>query len=213
MNTGSAARAVGAGPRAGERDEARAVKGDCETHAHRPFGGWTGNEAKFTRRQCPGGLETPSSATRYVSESDPTSDGIAGLPCVLRMGQNPWADERADTGRTAGGAGGGCPGLVHRGGRRAGLHAVGGLATGRGDGTGRRRPAVRALGARRGPTGAGKVLLRHAAVVLERVDATTLELAGLSDRLKGRLAVGAYPPRSRRSCRARSHACSARTLP
>ncbi len=43
------------------------------------------------------------------------------------------------------------------------------------------------------PTGAGNVLLRHAAVLLEGVDATTLELAGLRDRLEGRLAVGAYP--------------------
>jgi len=43
------------------------------------------------------------------------------------------------------------------------------------------------------PTGAGNVLLRHAAVLLERVDAATLELGGLRDRLEGRLAVGAYP--------------------
>jgi DNA-binding transcriptional LysR family regulator len=43
------------------------------------------------------------------------------------------------------------------------------------------------------PTTAGNVLLRHAAVLLERVDAATLELAGLRDRLEGRLVVGAYP--------------------
>ncbi len=43
------------------------------------------------------------------------------------------------------------------------------------------------------PTGAGNVLLRHVAPLLERVDAATLELAGLRDRLEGRLAVGAYP--------------------
>jgi DNA-binding transcriptional LysR family regulator len=43
------------------------------------------------------------------------------------------------------------------------------------------------------PTAAGRVLLRHAAVVLERTDAATLELRGLEDRLEGRLAVGAFP--------------------
>ena len=43
------------------------------------------------------------------------------------------------------------------------------------------------------PTGAGNVLLGHAAVLLEGVDAATLELGGLRDRLEGRLAVGAYP--------------------
>jgi DNA-binding transcriptional LysR family regulator len=43
------------------------------------------------------------------------------------------------------------------------------------------------------PTGAGTVLLRHAAALLERADAATLELRGLRDRLEGRLAVGAFP--------------------
>ena len=43
------------------------------------------------------------------------------------------------------------------------------------------------------PTGAGTVLLRHAGALLDRVDAATLELAGLRDRLEGRLAVGAFP--------------------
>jgi DNA-binding transcriptional LysR family regulator len=43
------------------------------------------------------------------------------------------------------------------------------------------------------PTAAGCVLLRHAAVVLERTDAAALELRGLEDRLEGRLAVGAFP--------------------
>jgi DNA-binding transcriptional LysR family regulator len=43
------------------------------------------------------------------------------------------------------------------------------------------------------PTAAGRVLLRHAAVVLERTDAAVLELRGLEDRLEGRLAVGAFP--------------------
>ena len=43
------------------------------------------------------------------------------------------------------------------------------------------------------PTSAGKVLLRHGGQLLERVDAATLELGGLRDRLEGRLAVGAYP--------------------
>jgi DNA-binding transcriptional LysR family regulator len=43
------------------------------------------------------------------------------------------------------------------------------------------------------PSTAGTVLLRHAAPVLERVDAALLELGGLRDRLEGRLAMGAYP--------------------
>jgi DNA-binding transcriptional LysR family regulator len=43
------------------------------------------------------------------------------------------------------------------------------------------------------PTPAGRVLLRHAAAVLERTDAAALELRGLEDRLEGRLAVGAFP--------------------
>jgi DNA-binding transcriptional LysR family regulator len=43
------------------------------------------------------------------------------------------------------------------------------------------------------PTGAGVVLLRHATALLDRVDAATLELGGLRDRLEGRLAVGAFP--------------------
>lgn len=43
------------------------------------------------------------------------------------------------------------------------------------------------------PTSAGTVLLRHAAPLLDRVDAAALELGGLRDRLEGRLAVGAFP--------------------
>jgi DNA-binding transcriptional LysR family regulator len=43
------------------------------------------------------------------------------------------------------------------------------------------------------PTAAGEVLIRHAGAVLDRVAAATSELAGLSDRLEGRLAVGAFP--------------------
>lgn len=43
------------------------------------------------------------------------------------------------------------------------------------------------------PTAAGRVLLRHAAGVLDRVEAASLELGGLRDRLEGRLAVGAFP--------------------
>jgi DNA-binding transcriptional LysR family regulator len=43
------------------------------------------------------------------------------------------------------------------------------------------------------PTAAGRILLRHAAVALERTDAAALELRGLRDRLEGRLAVGAFP--------------------
>jgi len=43
------------------------------------------------------------------------------------------------------------------------------------------------------PTPAGRVLLRHATEILERVDAAALELAGLRDRLEGRLAAGAFP--------------------
>ena len=42
-------------------------------------------------------------------------------------------------------------------------------------------------------TSAGAVLVRHAAAVLDRLDAATLELHGLGDRLEGRLAIGAYP--------------------
>lgn len=43
------------------------------------------------------------------------------------------------------------------------------------------------------PTAAGEVLIRHAGGVLEGIAAATNELAGLSDRLEGRLAVGAFP--------------------
>lgn len=43
------------------------------------------------------------------------------------------------------------------------------------------------------PTAAGEVLIRHAGAVLDRIAAATNELAGLSDRLEGRLAVGAFP--------------------
>jgi DNA-binding transcriptional LysR family regulator len=43
------------------------------------------------------------------------------------------------------------------------------------------------------PTAAGEVLLRHAARVLDDVAAADQELAGLRDRLAGRLAVGGFP--------------------
>ncbi len=43
------------------------------------------------------------------------------------------------------------------------------------------------------PTAAGEILIRHAGEVLERVAAASNELAGLNDRLDGRLAVGAFP--------------------
>lgn len=43
------------------------------------------------------------------------------------------------------------------------------------------------------PTAAGEALARHAAAVLGQVDAATLELAGMRDRLAGRLVVGGYP--------------------
>lgn len=43
------------------------------------------------------------------------------------------------------------------------------------------------------PTAAGEVLIRHAGAVLDGIAAATSELAGLSDRLEGRLAVGAFP--------------------
>lgn len=43
------------------------------------------------------------------------------------------------------------------------------------------------------PTAAGRILLRHAAVALDRTDAALGELRGLEDRLEGRLAVGAFP--------------------
>jgi DNA-binding transcriptional LysR family regulator len=43
------------------------------------------------------------------------------------------------------------------------------------------------------PTAAGEILVRHAAAVLDGVAAVTNELAGLSDRLEGRLAIGAFP--------------------
>lgn len=43
------------------------------------------------------------------------------------------------------------------------------------------------------PTAAGHVLIRHAGTVLDGISAATSELAGLSDRLEGRLAVGAFP--------------------
>jgi DNA-binding transcriptional LysR family regulator len=42
------------------------------------------------------------------------------------------------------------------------------------------------------PTGAGTILLRHAAAVLDRLATAELELAGQRDRLEGRLVVGAF---------------------
>src|SRR3954451_7359970 len=102
------------------------------------------------------------------------------------------ADERADAGGTAGGAGGGRPGLVHRGGalgytQSAVSRQVAAMEQAAG------APLFERLARGVRPTGAGTVLLRHAAVLLEGVDAATLELGGLRDRLEGRLAVGAYP--------------------
>jgi DNA-binding transcriptional LysR family regulator len=49
----------------------------------------------------------------------------------------------------------------------------------------------RARGVR--PTAAGDVLIRHAGEVLDGIAAATSELAGVKDRLEGRLAVGAFP--------------------
>jgi DNA-binding transcriptional LysR family regulator len=43
------------------------------------------------------------------------------------------------------------------------------------------------------PSRAGAILVRHADGVLTRADAAMLELAGLQDRLEGRVAVGAFP--------------------
>jgi DNA-binding transcriptional LysR family regulator len=43
------------------------------------------------------------------------------------------------------------------------------------------------------PSSAGAILVRHAGALLTRVDAAMLELAGLQDRLEGRVAVGAFP--------------------
>ena len=42
-------------------------------------------------------------------------------------------------------------------------------------------------------TAAGEVLVRHAGKVLDEVTATSQELAGLQDRLAGRVVVGAFP--------------------
>lgn len=43
------------------------------------------------------------------------------------------------------------------------------------------------------PTASGEALLRHARHMLAHVEAAELEIAGLRDRLAGRLAIGAYP--------------------
>jgi DNA-binding transcriptional LysR family regulator len=43
------------------------------------------------------------------------------------------------------------------------------------------------------PTAAGVILLRHAATVLQGVEAAQLELTGMDQRLAGRLAVGVFP--------------------
>ncbi|MFE7114748.1 LysR family transcriptional regulator [Streptomyces sp. NPDC057654] len=43
------------------------------------------------------------------------------------------------------------------------------------------------------PTPSGEALLRHARHMLAHVEAAGLEIAGLRDRIAGRLAVGAYP--------------------
>lgn len=43
------------------------------------------------------------------------------------------------------------------------------------------------------PTAAGEVLIRHASKVLDRVTAASQELAGMRDRLAGRLVVGGFP--------------------
>ncbi|MEU0971395.1 LysR family transcriptional regulator [Streptomyces sp. NPDC005917] len=43
------------------------------------------------------------------------------------------------------------------------------------------------------PTQSGEALLRHARHMLAHVEAAELEIAGLRDRIAGRLAIGAYP--------------------
>lgn len=43
------------------------------------------------------------------------------------------------------------------------------------------------------PTPSGEALLRHARHVIAQVEAAELEIAGLRDRIAGRLAIGAYP--------------------
>ncbi|MFD5827233.1 LysR family transcriptional regulator [Lentzea sp. NPDC060358] len=43
------------------------------------------------------------------------------------------------------------------------------------------------------PTPAGEALLRHARQVVAHLEAAELEIAGLRDKIAGRLAVGAYP--------------------
>jgi DNA-binding transcriptional LysR family regulator len=43
------------------------------------------------------------------------------------------------------------------------------------------------------PTRAGAILVQHAGALLTRADAAMLELAGLQDRLEGRVALGAFP--------------------
>jgi DNA-binding transcriptional LysR family regulator len=43
------------------------------------------------------------------------------------------------------------------------------------------------------PTQSGEALLRHARVMIAQAEAAELEIAGLRDRLAGRVAVGAYP--------------------
>jgi len=43
------------------------------------------------------------------------------------------------------------------------------------------------------PTAAGEVLVRHAGKVLDNVTAASQELAGMRDRLAGRLVVGGFP--------------------
>lgn len=43
------------------------------------------------------------------------------------------------------------------------------------------------------PSSAGAIVVRHAGAVLTRVDAAMLELAGLQNRLEGRVAIGGFP--------------------
>jgi DNA-binding transcriptional LysR family regulator len=43
------------------------------------------------------------------------------------------------------------------------------------------------------PTRPGRILLVHAAAILDRVEVASSELAGLEDRLEGRVAVGVFP--------------------
>ena len=60
------------------------------------------------------------------------------------------------------------------------------------------------------PTAAGEVLIRHAGRVLDDVTAAGQELAGLQDRLAGRLVVGAFPTAAADLASARDRAVAGR---